>query len=138
MSLQEKINSDLTIAIKTKSTGRRDVLRVVIGEMNRVGKELEDKQVIKILKKMAENAKEINNEAARTEIFVLESYLPKEMSEKELDYTIMKVLNMHPDQLKQLKEGNKALIGFFIGKCAEMTEGSADNKKISEILKSKI
>jgi len=81
MSLQEKINSDLTIAIKTKSTGRRDVLRVVIGEMNRVGKELED---------------------------------------------------------KQLKEGNKALIGFFIGKCVEMTEGSADNKKISEILKSKI
>ena len=50
--LQEQISIDLRTAMKNKDENVKSLLRVVIGEFGRVGKELSDDQVVSIIKKM--------------------------------------------------------------------------------------
>ena len=38
MTVQEKINGDLRVAMKESNKEAKDILRVVIGEFNRIGK----------------------------------------------------------------------------------------------------
>lgn len=140
MILQERINSELVVAMKAKDVTKRDLLRVVIGEMNRIGKELSDKDVVKILKKMIENATEVGN---TSEISILETYLPKEISDNDIHKVVEYVLNSFLEKATELKNGNKSLTKFFIEECSKtataMYNGQLDNKKIiqkiNELLK---
>jgi uncharacterized protein YqeY len=84
----KKIKDDLKIAIKNKDV-KKELLRVLIGEINTVqGRsttELTDSDIIKIIKKMVNNAKLI---MANHEVKILEEYLPKMMSNDEIDKAI--------------------------------------------------
>ena len=89
MRLQEQIKKDLTRAMKDKDAVRKDALRVILGEFGRAGvKELPDKEVIRILKKLVKSEKEVlekKGEATESEyIRIIEAYLPKMASEEEI------------------------------------------------------
>jgi uncharacterized protein YqeY len=86
--LQEKIQNDLRLAILNKDTAKRDLLRVVIGEFNRVGKVLTDEKVLDKIKTMKDNAILMNNQV---EIQILDEYLPKLLSDEELSEVILKL-----------------------------------------------
>jgi len=90
MSLQKKINEDLKTAMLQKQEEVKSLLRVVIGEMNREGKELEDSRVISIVRKMIENAKLVNN---LSEVTILEKYLPSQLDETRLKEEIVKIIS---------------------------------------------
>jgi hypothetical protein len=92
MELQKKINDDLKQSMIEKDTQKRDFLRVVIGEMNRIGKELTDNEIFKILFKMKENAEIMKNQY---EISVLNYYLPKILSIEELDNIIKNIVKIN-------------------------------------------
>jgi uncharacterized protein YqeY len=92
MKLQEKINQDLKNAMISKDIEKRDLLRVVIGEMNRVGKEVTDENVIKIIRKMQENAIQLNN---KIEEEILDIYLPKMLSNEDLEKIISNIMTIN-------------------------------------------
>ena len=87
--LQEKIQLDLKNAIINKDESRKSLLRVVIGEFNREGKILNDDLVIKILKKLKENAEIMNNQ---DEIKILDEYLPAYLDEVKTKQIILDII----------------------------------------------
>jgi aspartyl-tRNA(Asn)/glutamyl-tRNA(Gln) amidotransferase subunit B len=55
-------------------------------------------------------------------------------SEEELLSLVTKIINENPSESKRLKNGEKKLIGFFMGKIMKASNGTADPKKIAQIL----
>jgi len=112
MKVQEKIKKDMVQAMRDHETEKLNLLRVVIGEFNRIGKDIDDQKAIKIIRNMHENAVNVNN---KIEAEILDSYLPKMYSEEQVrvlvaniikgnDYKsmkdiggVMKALNNNPD-----------------------------------------
>lgn len=90
MTLQEKINADLKAAMLKKDETTKSILRVLIGELNRVDKIVSDEKVIATVKKMIENAKIVGG--AEDEIAVLENYIPKQLTEEELSGIISSLI----------------------------------------------
>lgn len=88
MKLREKIKKDLTEAMKARDEAKKQALRVVIGEFGRSDKkELDDGEVIKILKKLMKSETEMLEKAGASEsvfLKIIKSYLPKTASEAEI------------------------------------------------------
>ena len=89
MTLQEKIKKDLVPAMKDKDVVRKDTLRVILGEFGRAEtKELSDKEVIRILKKLIKSEKELlekkGDDTESEFIRIIEAYLPKTASAEEI------------------------------------------------------
>ena len=96
MSLKDKIVADIKTAMKNKDTQRLGVLRVLKGEIERneqtsKGKvELADVDIVALVKKSIQGIKETNND--EFEIEVLETYLPKQLSNFELTKLVKEFL----------------------------------------------
>lgn len=88
MRLQEKIQSELKVAMKAKDSARTGAIRILLGEFQRQpGKELADDAVIGIIKKLIKSERELmaaGGEGDQAYIAVLEGYLPKQFSEEEI------------------------------------------------------
>lgn len=91
MKLQEQINADLKTSMLNKDSATRDLLRVVIGEINRNpnAKETSDNDVITIMKKMRDDAILLNN---INEVEILERYLPKKLTDDVLESSIVDII----------------------------------------------
>jgi len=87
--MKNKIKLDIKQAMINKDTVARDVLRVLMGEIERneqtpKGKiQLSDTEVIKIIKKISDNIKETSGNVK--EIEVLSNYLPKELTRLQME-----------------------------------------------------
>ncbi|MDY0270147.1 GatB/YqeY domain-containing protein [Trichloromonas sp.] len=128
MKLQEKIQSDLKIAMMNKDVPKRDLIRVLIGEINRVGKDVSDDEVSKIVKKMTDNAIEMNNQI---EVDILSDYLPKMLTEKEIEDVIDQFISDNNiGGIKQMGLVMKYLKDEF-GSCI-------DGKVASSLIKNKL
>ena len=92
MSLKEKLNNDIKSAMKSKDTNRLGILRVVVGELDRSGKDPSDVHVLKEIRKMHTNATMQNN---LVEANILESYLPKMYSEDQLRSLLSNIIFVH-------------------------------------------
>lgn len=92
MNLQKKIKEDLITAMKNKDENVKTLLRVVIGEINRIGKIISDEDIIRIIKKMKENAVELNN---INEVEILDLYLPVMLSNIQLEILIKGLINKY-------------------------------------------
>jgi uncharacterized protein YqeY len=90
MTVQEHIVNDMKIAMREKRNDMRDLLRVVMGEFNREGKELSDERAIAIIKKMRDNAVEFKNDA---EVTILDLYLPQQMDSETLSIAIKNIIS---------------------------------------------
>ena len=89
MTLQETIKKDLTEAMKAKDTVKKDALRVVLGEFARAdSKEMTNKKVMKIIKKLVKSEKEVLEKTGASEetefMKIIETYLPQMASEDEI------------------------------------------------------
>ena len=79
------VNRDMKQAMRDKRVETRDLLRVVIGEFNREGKEVSDKRANAIIRKMYDNALEFGNPK---EVQILGLYLPRQMADALLESII--------------------------------------------------
>jgi len=79
MKLEEKIKLDIKKSMIGKHKERTTLLRTVIGEFNRIGKDISDEKGISIMKKMKENAITMNDEI---EVKILSEYLPEVLTEE--------------------------------------------------------
>jgi uncharacterized protein YqeY len=88
MSMQESISAELKSAIKKRDTARTGAIRILIGEFQRQPeKDLTDQQVTALIKKLVKAEQELlafSKEATSDFIRILESYLPKQVSDDEI------------------------------------------------------
>lgn len=115
MSLFEKLKSDLNSARKERDSFKVSVLSTVIGELERKSKDPNDDAVYSVLRKMTNDVCSIAGMSccggscspARSEMILLESYLPSQLSEDELSGIISGLKNGGAkigDIMRHLKE----------------------------------
>lgn len=130
MSIQEKVLTDLTSAIKNKDEVKKSILRVAIGEFNRVDKIVSDEKATSILKKMVENLKMAPTANGAIEMDIISGYLPKQMSKEEIEVVIAGLITS--TGATSVKEMGKIMGGL------KQYAGQYDGKLASEIIKSKL
>jgi len=138
MKLKEKINADYMTAFRAKNTTAKNLLSVIKGEIQTTEKNtgvenMSDEDVVKILKKTVKSLKETNTSfpSAQTaeELFIAESYLPKQMSEEEVKVAVDEIIASMKTTLTAKEMGK--VMGQFNSKYA----GLADGKLVSQVVK---
>lgn len=88
MTLQEKVQGDLKVAMKARDSERTGAIRILIGEFGRqMEKTLTDEQVVAIIKKLIKSERELLAAQGRDGspfLTIMEEYLPKAASEEEI------------------------------------------------------
>ena len=139
MELRKKINTDIKMAMLEGDTFKRDTLKFIKAEIMTVekneGKELSDEEIIKIFRKTIKNMETIDREKEKQEIALLSEYLPKPLTEEEIKKLVRDATLDFPERYAEYKQGNKGLIGLFIGETMKRSKGSGDSKMIGKIVK---
>ncbi|MGB2814563.1 MAG: GatB/YqeY domain-containing protein [Dehalococcoidales bacterium] len=91
-------------AMKSRDVEVVSLLRVAAGEFGRVGKDLTDEQVIKVLRTMTENAKELGN---LNEVVILSKYLPNMLGDTQLKTIIGGII--HKNQYSGMQDMGKVM-----------------------------
>ncbi len=133
MSLKLKINADFMKAFKEKNTELKSLLATLKGEIQTIEKNLmveniSDEDVIKILNKFAKNMREnirlVNDEKSKTELEIIESYLPKNLSVEEIQ-----------EKINSLVASGMTNMGLIMKEFATLP---ADKKLVSEMVKKSV
>lgn len=143
--LFDQISNDIKEAMKARDKVRLEALRnikkVFIEAKTAPGANdtLEDAQALKILQKLAKQGHDSADlytsqnrpdlaEEEMAQVNVIESYLPKQMSEEEIEAVVKEIIAQTGAQ--SMKE-----MGKVMGIASKQFAGKADGKKISEIVK---
>ena len=143
--LFDQISNDIKEAMKARDKVRLEALRnikKVFIEANTApgaNDTLEDAQALKILQKLAKQGHDSADlytsqnrpdlaEEEMAQVNVIESYLPKQMSEEEIEAVVKEIIAQTGAQ--SMKE-----MGKVMGIASKQLAGKADGKKISEIVK---
>lgn len=113
MSLKEQISKDFVKAFKEKDTLRKSLLSTIKGEIQTLEKNqgvdsLSDEEVTKILNKFAKSLKEnveLGDENSKLELEVVQSYLPKELSETEIESMVSELIGSGASNIGQIMKG---------------------------------
>lgn len=146
MNLLEKIESDLKIAMKAGDTMRSETLKMLKADMMyekaRTGADLSEELMLEVVgrsaKRRRESIKEFQKgnrqdlvDAETTELAVVEAYLPRQMSEDEIERHIT-------DKLAAAGEITQKEFGRFMGEIMKELKGKADGGAVKAILAKKI
>ena len=147
MGIKEQIMLDVKAAMKAREQDRLTTLRglhsaIKNKEIEIRPKELTEMEAMAVLKKLAKQSKdsiEQFKQAGRTDLSekeladlaIIEQYLPQEMGRDQIEVIVAEVIkNLGATDLKQM--------GAVMKEVTEKTQGQADNKLVSEIVRSKL
>lgn len=82
--IQTKLQERLHTAIKNQDGFEKSIIRVILSEFSRVGKELDDEAAIKELQKVKKNLLETGTPISLLEAEFVEIYLPKQMTQEAI------------------------------------------------------
>ncbi len=141
MALEQQIQKDIMEAMKAKDQVRLEAVRaikaaILLAKTSEGGTgSLEDSDIIKIIQKLAKQRKEsaeqynlggrkelADNELA--ECSVLETYLPKQLSEEEIEAKLKEIIS-------EVGASSMADMGKVMGVATKKLAGLADGKAIS-------
>lgn len=131
--LKQKINTDFLIAFKAKETSKKNFLGFIKSEIQQLEKnlvvtDLSDADVTEILNKILKNLKinlaEKEDNDIRTQLEIVESYLPKFMSRDDVQL-----------EVRALIEGGANNIGAIMKAFAGKT---VDKKMLSQIVQEQL
>jgi len=143
MELEEKIKSDLKEALRAGDGATRDVLRFLSSDIKneaiRVRKDLEDKEVLAVIRKNIKSRKDSVEqfmaggradlaEKERAEIEILEKYMPTMMTEQEVEAVVKDVIG------KMDAEAAKNF-GMVMKEVVKAVDGRADGGMVSQLVK---
>jgi len=148
MTLSDKINDDLTAAMKAREKVKLEALRnikkVIIEAKSAkgAGSELDDDEVLKIIAKLAKQGSEsaaIYQQQGRTDLYdeemvqvaVLEKYLPVKLSVEELTGGIKAIIA--ESGATSIKDMGKVM-GLASKKLAGLADGKDISAKVKELL----
>lgn len=141
--MKEKVLSEIKSAMLQKQPGRLRALRSIKSQLdllNSSGKEVTEEMQLTALQKMVKQRKEsadiyrANNRedlliVEMEDIVVIEEFLPKQLSKEEIEVEVKKIIsNIGATSIKEM--------GKVMGMASKALSGKADNKIISEIIKS--
>jgi uncharacterized protein len=142
VSLKERIQTELTAAMRSGDTLRRDVLRMATNSAynleKRQGKPLSDDELLQVLSREVKTRRE-SVEAFRkggredlatkeeAEIAILKEYLPQALSEEELRSLV-------DEAITSTGASSARDMGKAMGWLAPRTRGRADGKHVSELV----
>jgi len=127
MNLIETINADFMTAYKEKNMDKKDFLGVLKTEVTKETKTPDDMYVIGKIKSMIKNA-EATNSLSETELEILNSYLPKQLTEEEITTFISNIITDNGFS------GGKDM-GKVMGLLKEGFDGQYDGKMASQLVK---
>lgn len=147
MSLREQISNDMKTAMKEKNMEKLNALRMVQSAFKNREIELRpnpmtEEECIAVIKRLVKQRKESIEqyqaagrtdlvEAETKELKLLETYLPEQMSREQIEKLVDEVIAA--TGAKSIKE-----MGTVMKEMQARTKGMADNKVISEVIKSKL
>lgn len=141
--LQEKIGQEIKSAMLQKNSERLRGLRGIKAQLdllNTLGKEVTPEMELGLLQKMVKQRKESAEiyktngrndllEVELQEISVIEEFLPKQMSREEIEASVKEIIsNLNATSFKEM--------GKVMGAASKTLAGKADNKIVSEVIKS--
>jgi hypothetical protein len=146
MNLEDKINAELKQALKNKDKQKMEALRSVKTALSiaktakGASKEMSEEEEIKILQKLVKQRKESANiyeeqnrpelaEQEKKEAEIIQEFLPKPISEKELTKIIQGIID---------ETGAKSMadMGKVMGVATRQLAGKAEGKAIADKVKS--
>ncbi|MGI5897640.1 MAG: GatB/YqeY domain-containing protein [Candidatus Dojkabacteria bacterium] len=144
MSLVETLRKDMFEATKKAQKDKVDILKMALASIKneevRVGKELSDDEALKVVRKETSKIKDaieqyekidrpdlLNRE--KSQLAVLEEYLPKLMSEEEIKKFVSK-------KIEELNASSPRDFGRVIGAVMQELNGSADGSVVKDIVES--
>ncbi|KFN39287.1 MAG: glutamyl-tRNA amidotransferase [Sulfuricurvum sp. MLSB] len=143
MSLKEQINNDIKTAMKEKDNAKRDALRLLSSAFKQIEvderKELSDDDVIKIIQKQVKQRNEAMiqyRDAGREDLYekeaseaaIFETYLPKQLSDDELESALRAII-------AEVGAASMKEIGKVMGAASKTLGAQADGKRINECAK---
>ena len=146
MTLSERINNDLKEAMKSKDSFRVSVIRMVKGAMQLAKpnprEELTDDDVITVISKQIkmrnDSIKEFEAagrsdlvEQNKKEIEILNTYMPKQLSEEELTEIIDKVF-------EEVKPTSQKDMGLIMKNISPLVKGKADMSLVNKLVKERL
>jgi hypothetical protein len=147
MSLKQQIIADLTASMKAQDAPRTSTLRMVkAAVMNREiekGGELDDEEMMKLLRSLVKQRRDSIEQyekggrpeladKEKTEIDVIEAYLPQATSREEIEAAVAAVISeTGAGSMKDMGKVMKAVQAALSGK-------NADGRTISEMVKAKL
>ena len=147
MSVRDQILEDMKTAMKARDSIRLDAIRFLQAaikkqEIDSRPTPLTEEDVSNVIKKMAKQRKEsieqyqsagrkdlVDKEAA--ELKIIESYLPSQMGREQVEKIVA-------DTITELKASSVKDMGAVMKAVIAKTQGAADNKLVSELVKSKL
>ena len=145
MSLKQKISEDFKEAFKNKELEKKGVLSLVNSEIKNkeieLGKRekgLSDEEVVAVVQKAVKQRKDSVEqfkqggrtdlaEAEQKEIEILQNYLPKQMSDEDIEKQIIKVI-------EDAGAEGPADTGKVMGLAMGALKGKADGNKVKQIV----
>jgi len=127
MNLEETIKIDIKKSMISRNPFRTTLLRTIIGEFNRIGKNIDGNKCISIIKKMKENAEFVNN---TQEIDILNEYLPTILSEEETISIVNEIFKDNEFTMKDMGTIMKTLKTKY-GQSMNMKTASITVKKLT-------
>lgn len=141
--LKEKLLNDLKESMKNKNLIRKNTIQMIRAAILQVEKdkqiELTEEQVVEIIAKETKKRKDAQIEFEKSgredlinqnneEIAILSEYLPKQLSEEEIEIIVKKVIE--ETGATTMKD-----MGIVMKKSKEQIGATADGKTVSEIVK---
>ncbi len=150
--IKDRLNKDLVTALKSGDTLRIATLRLLnaaiynkeIEKRSKTGRRnesLTDEETVKVLQNEAKKRKEaieLYHQGGRADLMakekaeleVIEEYLPKELSDEELEDIINEVF-------KELNPSGPADFGRIMGAVMKKVEGRASGSRVRELIQNK-
>lgn len=144
MSLLEKLNNDMKMAMKAKDKDRLTVIRMLKASLQneqiKIGRELDADEELTVLAREMKQRKDSLSEfekadrqdlAEKTaaEIVIVQDYLPEQLSEEEIRQIVQ-------EAIKQTGASSPKEFGKVMGVVMPKVKGKADGNQVNEIVKS--
>ncbi len=147
MSLKQRIMDDVKSAMKSKESEKLQALRFLHAaiknkEIDIRPKEISDDDVLAVIKKMAKQQKDSvdqfekagRNDLAdneKSQLKFIEGYLPEQLSKEKVEAFVSEAITeLNASSMKEMGAVMKAVMA--------KTQGAADNKMVSEIVRAKL
>lgn len=143
MTLNEKLMADLKDAMKNKEAVKKSVITMIRAAIKQKEVderiELKDDDILDVISKQQKQRRDALAEfekaqrqdlveQTKQEIEILASYLPKQLTDDELETIVA-------DAIQSTKAQSMKDMGKIMGKVNEIAKGRADGKRINEMVK---
>lgn len=140
MSLSEKLNEDMKLAMKSQAKFKLSVIRMVRASIKNIEieqrKALDDQEVLEVLsreiKQRRDSLQEFEKagrddlaETVRAEIEILIEYLPQQLTEEEVKSIVQQTI-------QEVGASSKADMGKVMGALMPKVKGRADGKIVNQ------